>query len=188
METKILSKATLLSIALSCIGILNSCISGESCVECMPDLTETVTLATLRFVPTDHPTDTIRATLNDPTYVEVFSGVGETATLQPNTSYYLSLDLWNEQRTPPVHISTKILNESIYHQFFYTIPSNLDLQLQYADTDTAGTPIGLQMTAQTGAASSDTLGIVMMLEEGGKDNNPATGKQEIDVRFPIIIN
>jgi hypothetical protein len=171
----------------SLICTISSCVSGEQCVLCTPDMTETVTKATLQFVPTNNPNDTIFATLNDLNYVEVFSGTGETALLQNNTQYQVYLDLWNEQKTIPEHVSTKLLNEGTYHQCFYTIPDSLWLDLQYADADSNNNPIGLKMIAQTGNPSHDTLGIIMSLEITGKDNNPDTGEKEIDIKFPIII-
>lgn len=172
----------------SLVSLLNACAFGEDCVMCVPDITETVTKANLQFVPVANPSDTIVATLSDLSQVAVFKGIGSTATLQQNTQYQLLLDLWNEQKTIPEHISTKIAQqEAQYHQCFYFVPDGLALDLQYADADSLGQPVGLKMNAQTYNSSYDTLRIVMMLEIENKDNSITTGETEIDIKFPINI-
>ncbi|MBK8471215.1 MAG: hypothetical protein IPL33_02820 [Sphingobacteriales bacterium] len=187
MNTHYLIRPLLCLWAIGYLSTLGSCISGEQCVECVPDLTETVTIATLYWIPTDNPTDTIRATLNDPSIQETLRGTGEVVLLKANTNYQMHLDMWNEQRTPSEHVAQNVRNEGTAHQIFYTVPPILDLQLQYADVDTSNNPIGLTMNAQTGNASSDTLSVLMMLEVYGKDNSPETGDEEMDIRFPIVI-
>ncbi len=113
--------------------------------------------------------------------------------LTANTIYNASLELLNETVTPVQNITEEILKEGDAHQFFFQFSSN-NLQINYADTDVNGQPIGLTTTVATGAAGSGTLTITLRHEPSktasgvsSGDLTNAGGETDIEVSFGIDV-
>lgn len=115
--------------------------------------------------------------------------VHTTGTLSANTSYNGSIELLNETVSPVDDITQEVNDESDQHQFFFEFDS-ADAQVDYADEDANGNPVGLSTSLTTGDASSGTLTIVLR-HQPNKPNDgtlaDAGGETDIQITFDFVI-
>ena len=114
-------------------------------------------------------------------------------TLEAHTTYAGTLDLLNEQVSPPESITEEILEEAVDHQFFFQ--TTLDgLSITYNDQDANGNPLGLTTNLTTDNAGSGTITIILRHEpdktatgvsEGNISN--AGGETDIEVSFDVDV-
>ncbi len=154
---------------------------------------ELITTLQLVFTP-EGGGDPILQTFRD---IDGDGGMDPTITTFPldaNTSYDLTLNVLDESKTPPEDIGEEIEEEDDEHQFFFEV-SGLNLQIEYADSDGDGNPLGLVNTAATGDASTGSLKVTLRHEpakeaDGVSDGDitNAGGETDIEVtfQFPII--
>jgi len=135
--------------------------------------TATMVSGTFVFQDTDGPGG------NDP---ETF----DTIRLLPGKVYAVAVTLLNESVTPADDITIEVLEEGVDHQVFYTV-TDAAISFTYADTDDNGNPLGLMMTAETGAVSTGTVTITLKHQPGTKDGNITTGETDVEVSFLIEI-
>ena len=119
--------------------------------------------------------------------------VFELDTLQTASNYNVTLLLLNETVNPVDTISNEVLEEGVDHQFFFQ-PTGANITVAYADTDANGTPIGLQSTMTTSAASVGTLKVTLRHQPNKSgagvpsgDITNAGGETDIEVEFPLVI-
>lgn len=110
--------------------------------------------------------------------------------LLANTMYRGSVQLLNEQETPPEDITEEVETEAEEHQFFYTPQVDLNATFQYSDTDVDGNPIGITTDVQTGNASMGAFTLVLRHEpdknaQGVSDGDitNAGGETDVEVTF-----
>lgn len=117
-------------------------------------------------------------------------------TLAPETSYMVTLELFNETTDPIDNISAEVSEEGAAHQFFFITEGGVDLTTSYDDQDENGRPIGLENTFTTGAASSGTLRVILRHEPnkegaGVSDGDITNAAGETDVEtlpaFNVVI-
>ena len=117
-----------------------------------------------------------------------------TDTLDANTIYTGQLELLNEQETPADTTTNEIRDENQEHQFFFDESTNLNITVNYNDTDPDGNPVGIENILTTGEASSGTLTIILRhqpdkfatgVSQGDITN--AGGETDIQVEFDVII-
>lgn len=86
--------------------------------------------------------------------------------LTEGEAYDLSAAFWNEEEDPVENITREVNEEAEEHQTFFTgdavnsaATGTTDalLDIEYADEDTKGLPIGIENTADAAAAGSGTL-------------------------------
>jgi len=114
------------------------------------------------------------------------SPVVDTVILEEQKTYHLSIDLWDDSRSPAVHITPLIIQE--VHQFFFSVSDNNHISIEYNDEDENGLPVGFENICTTGINGNGSLNILLMHQTGGKDGNVTTGLTDINVDFDFIIN
>ncbi|HET8839549.1 MAG TPA: type 1 periplasmic binding fold superfamily protein [Flavobacteriaceae bacterium] len=116
----------------------------------------------------------------------------ETDQLQANTEYSGEIVLLNETLNPAEIVTEEVAEEGTDHQFFYATTAAMNLQ--YADADENGNPIGILFNLQTGNPSSGSLTIVLRHEpnklaegvQNGEIEN-AGGETDLSVTFGITV-
>ncbi len=139
---------------------------------------------------------------NNPEVVMTYSdldGVGGNepaiigGTLTPNMIYFGTIELSNDANTPPEDIDEAINSNKEDNQLFYSV-SGLDLEINYADVDGDGNPIGLFTALMTGAPGLGTITISIQrglnkfgagVSDGAIAN--AGGTTDLQVTFPVEI-
>lgn len=113
--------------------------------------------------------------------------------LSDSTVYTGALTLLNETESPAESITEEIEEEDDEHQFFFS-STITDLQVEYADEDGDGKPVGLTTTLTTGAVGSGTLTITLRHEPeksaanvASGDITSAGGETDISVTFTLTI-
>jgi hypothetical protein len=109
--------------------------------------------------------------------------------LVSGTTYNGVIVLLNETVSPAEDITEEVKEESVEHQFFYTISSGLDVTTQYADFDGDGNPLGTAFTLTAGAASSGTITFTLR-HEPTKPNDGidgAGGETDILASFSVSV-
>ena len=109
--------------------------------------------------------------------------------LLPNTTYMGYITLLNETEDPAENITLEVEEEDDEHQFFYTVGSDLNVVLDYANFDDDGNPLGTEFILDTGSASSGELTFTL-IHEPNKPNTGlenAGGETDIEVTFDVTV-
>ncbi|MGH1341263.1 MAG: hypothetical protein ACRBN8_06920 [Nannocystales bacterium] len=139
--------------------------------------TELITTVTLTF--TSDTADTVTAAFSDPDGDGGMSGSSDPVVLAPDTTYALSVEFTNELEQPAEDITEEVREEAEEHQVFIygssvTGPASMgdgllthaytDLESDYTE-NTVGDdlPVGLVSSITTGAASTETGELEVML-------------------------
>ena len=126
-------------------------------------------------------------------------------TLNPNSTYQLSILLLDESKNPVDTISNEVLEEGADHMFFFTpntilnssnpytiLHSGSGTNIKYTDLDNASTPrgIGLNTLWSTGNSTGNTkhnLTIKLKHQPGVKDGTEGPGETDIELNFKVIV-
>ncbi|RYY45400.1 MAG: hypothetical protein EOO06_16595 [Chitinophagaceae bacterium] len=81
--------------------------------------------------------------------------------LAPNTTYTVSMELFNSTTSPAENITAEILAEREAHRLYYIPSSGAPLTIGGFDLDANNVPLGLTSEWTTGAASSGTVTITL---------------------------
>lgn len=109
--------------------------------------------------------------------------------LSAGVAYNGTIELLNEMEDPAEDITEEVEEESLEHQFFYTVGSGLDATTSYENNDSAGNPLGTEFTLVAGTASSGGLTFTLR-HEPKKPNtgiDDAGGETDIEVTFNLTI-
>jgi hypothetical protein len=158
----------------------------------IPNEEELITTLTYRLIPTEGG-ETVVLTYKDLDGDGPGEAIVSVQTLSALTSYNGVLDLLNESQSPSSSITEEIEEEAIDHQFFFENTFD-DWQIQYADTDFNGQPIGLSTLLTTGVNGTGSLTITLRHEPdkngtgvGSGDMTLAGGETDIAVTFLISV-
>jgi len=117
----------------------------------------------------------------------------EGGTLYSQVNYTVDIELSNTSEDPAEDITHEIEHEAEEHQFFFSTSDGLNLEIDYADQDANGNPVGLSCTA-IGLTSTGDLTVVLRHEPdkgadgvAGGDITNAGGETDIEIVFPITI-
>jgi len=149
---------------------------------------EVITTLTVKLVPNDGGTEIILQTrdLDGDGPNEPVITTGDLAT---GVTYSGSIVLLNETVDPAEDITEEVEEESVEHQFFYTLGGNLDVTTTYVDFDTDGNKLGTEFTLVAGAVSSGTLTFTLR-HEPTKPNTgleDAGGETDISATFNVSV-
>jgi len=103
--------------------------------------------------------------------------------------YYGSIVLLNETEDPAENMTEEIEEESLEHQFFYTIENGLDAITEYNDVDPDLNPIGLDFVLTANAVSSGSITFTLR-HKPTKPNTgleDAGGETDIEATFELSI-
>lgn len=177
--------------ALIAVFGLTSCSNDDDNTPDVVNEEEVITTVTLTLIPTGGG-DTVVLISND------IDGDGptppvttQTGDFAADTAYNGVVSFTNVTETPAEDITEEVIEEAEEHQVFYISSGSLNLTTTYADTDSNGDPLGVVITAMTGAASSGTLNVVLR-HEPNKPNDgslgDAGGETDVSVTFDVTIN
>jgi hypothetical protein len=152
--------------------------------------TEVMTTFLLTFADSANSSSIITATFRDP------DGDGgkpavqfDSIKLAANRTYFASVLILDETKSPTDTTSNEIEEEANDHLFFYT-PQGVNETITILDKDThtpAPLPVGLQTKWKTGAASTGSTKIVLRHQPGVKDGTYAPGETDIEILFQTKI-
>lgn len=111
--------------------------------------------------------------------------------LAANTSYTGSLTFLNETESPAEDITEEVEGEADEHQVFYTLGSDLQATVTYANFDEDSNPLGTEIGVQTSNASQGNITITLRHEPKKPNDgtlNDAGGETDVQVSFPVVIN
>ena len=151
---------------------------------------EIITTMTVTLVPDNDGTSTVTLKTQDldgdgpdePT-IEV---IGKLVT---GVTYNGTILLENETENPAENITEEVEEESLDHQFFFTIGDGLDVTIAYSNFDSADNPLGTVFTLTAGDASSGLLTFTLR-HEPTKPNtglDDAGGETDIQESFEIVV-
>jgi len=106
-----------------------------------------------------------------------------------NTQYTGAVQFLNETEDPAEDITEEVIEEAEEHQVFYTISEGLNITTTYVDFDSNDNPLGVNITLETGEASSGSL-TVTLRHEPVKPNDgldSAGGETDIATSFDVNI-
>ena len=106
-----------------------------------------------------------------------------------NTQYQGAVRFLNETETPAEDITEEVIEEADEHQVFYTVSEGLNITTTYQDFDDNDNPLGVNITLETGEASSGSL-TVTLRHEPVKPNDgldSAGGETDIATSFDVTI-
>jgi len=106
-----------------------------------------------------------------------------------NTQYTGAVQFLNETEDPAEDITEEVIEEADEHQVFYTISEGLNITTTYVDFDSNDNPLGVNITLETGEASSGSL-TVTLRHEPVKPNDgleSAGGETDIATSFDVTI-
>lgn len=106
-----------------------------------------------------------------------------------NTQYQGAVQFLNETEDPAEDITEEVIEEADEHQVFYTVSEGLNITTTYQDFDSNDNPLGVNITLETGEASSGSL-TVTLRHEPVKPNDgldSAGGETDIATRFDVTI-
>lgn len=109
--------------------------------------------------------------------------------LTAGTTYNGTIELLNETEDPAEVITEEVEEESVEHQFFYTVGGNLDVSTTYTSFDTDGNPLGTTFDLEALTASAGTLTFTLR-HEPTKPNTGASdagGETDIEVTFDVTV-
>jgi hypothetical protein len=151
---------------------------------------EVITTFKLTFVDSAGLAPTVTAQYRDPDGDGGNDAVQfDTINLLPNTTYFASVLILDETKSPADTISNEIEEEANDHLFIYT-PASADVTVTITDVDTntpTPLPLGLQTKWKTMAASTGTVQIVLRHQPDVKDGTYAPGETDIDLTFQVVI-
>lgn len=109
--------------------------------------------------------------------------------LNANTHYNVSVEFWDETKSPAEEITTEVRDRSNYHLICFTTASGLNLEITRTDHDnnTPPLPVGLKNDFAAGAASSGNLEVELRHQPNVKDGTCSPGSTDADVNFQVNI-
>jgi hypothetical protein len=189
--------------AVSCIGFLSSCDNDDEPKK--EDTPELITKVTLTFTPSGGG-NTVTATASDPDGEGVQDiSIDGPINLAASTTYALSITLINELADPTdaeFNITEEVEEEGDEHMFFFSWTNNVFSDpagngnidnraddVNYADEDENGQPLGLETSWTTAAASTGKFRVVLKHQPDLKTatSSATTGETDIDLEFDISI-
>ena len=111
-----------------------------------------------------------------------------------NTQYQGAVQFLNETEDPAEDITEEVEEEADEHQVFYTVSEGLNITTTYLDFDDNDNPLGVNITLETGEASSGSLTVTLRHEPNkladgvsNGDISNAGGETDITTTFDVSI-
>lgn len=113
----------------------------------------------------------------------------DTVTISADSVYKGSLAFENRKASPPVNITTDILNERNNHQVFYTVSGGGQVTIATTDLDARNLPLGLK-TNWTNARKSTgmvTFSLSHYPDSTTKKGTNPSSETDVNVTMPLTI-
>jgi len=119
-----------------------------------------------------------------------------TGSITASTQYAGSVQFLNELESPAENITTEVLEEDDEHQVFYGFSGSAGSTVTYTDMDDDGNPIGVNVSFNSGVASTNNVLTVTLRHEPNKDAagvsggdiSNAGGETDVAVTFSYDVN
>lgn len=111
----------------------------------------------------------------------------DTIKLKANTTYFATILLLDETKTPADTISNEVFAEAVDHLFCFTT-NGINTTVLRTDLDANNLEIGLQSKWINGAAGSGTIQVTLRHQPDIKNGTCGPGASDIDVTFQCVIN
>lgn len=150
---------------------------------------EVITTIQLTFKDSADLSSSITATFKDP---DGDGGKGptvfDTIQLKSNKTYYATILLLDETKSPADTISNEVKKEGKDHLFFYH-PTGPTVTVKYNDADTHSPPlpVGLSTIWKTGGVSTGTTKVILKHQPGVKNGTETPGDTDVDITFPTVV-
>ena len=112
--------------------------------------------------------------------------------LSASTTYTGSIEFLNELEDPAEDITEEVEEEADEHQVFYGFTGTSGSSVIYDDLDENGNPLGVNITFNSGAASTGNTLTVTLKHEPTKPNdgtaNGAGGETDVEATFTFDVN
>lgn len=109
--------------------------------------------------------------------------------LAATTTYSGSIELLDETGTPAEDITEEVAEEGEEHQFFFGTSGSI-AEVDYADQDAGGNPIGIAFTLGTGGAGNASMTITLRHEPKKPNDGTLTdagGETDIAQTFSLVV-
>lgn len=106
--------------------------------------------------------------------------------LKANTTYFATILLLDETKTPIDTISNEVIDEAQDHLFCFT-PNGIHTNVIRTDKDQNNLEIGLQTKWITNAQSTGSVQIVLRHQPNIKNGSCALGASDLDITFATFI-
>lgn len=149
---------------------------------------EIITTLTLTLTDSADAAKTVTATFRDADGEGGNTPTIDSLKLDANTTYFATVTLLDETKSPAVDISEEVEEEANEHQLFYSA-GNVNVAFYYEDKDSNNPPLplGLNTKWRTGNAGTGTVRIILKHQPNTKSNNINSGETDIDITFPTLI-
>lgn len=181
--------------ALQLIGVLLVIVLVCGCkeVSTQPDPVdhEMITTYEMMLIQNQQPRDTITVVWQD------VDGPGgdapnriDTLHLDSGRTYYATVRILNDSKTPPENLTPTINEEEGNHQFFYAfIPANIGTTT-ILDKDANDKPVGLSLDVTALQSGTGVLTVMLSHYPNSLDKDGVTPSDETDlsIEIPVFIN
>lgn len=180
-------------IKMSLIAVSALILTVSSCKKdnsALPDVTENelITTVRLKFVNKANPSDVKFATWKDLDGDGGNNPVIDEIVLAPKTSYTMTVDaVLNEAANPVEDILNEVKEEADDHLFVFKPALANILTVTVKDKDSKNLPIGILTDADTKAAGTGTLQVILRHQIGSKDGTETPGSTDIDATFNVKV-
>lgn len=114
--------------------------------------------------------------------------VFDTIKIQANKTYYVSVLMLDETKTPTDTISNEVLNEANDHMiFFHHLGVNISTIYLDTDTNNPPLPIGISSKWKTGNVSNGNSHIILKHQPGTKNGTETPGETDVDITFNTLV-
>lgn len=172
------------------LGLITSCSDDDNPTPVNAE--EVITTLTLTLTPQGGGTSVVmqsRDADGDGPNAPVITVSGA---LAASTTYIGSVQFLNELESPAEDITEEVEEEANEHQVFYSFLGTSGSTVIYDDMDGNGDPLGVNITLNSGAASTGNTLIVTLKHEPTKPNDGtaagAGGETDIEASFIFDVN
>lgn len=150
------------------------------------DPQELITTLKITFTDSANTGNIVSATFSDPDGPGGSNPVTfDTIKLQPNKTYFASILLLDESKTPVDTISNEVEEEKDEHLFVFSNTANINITIK--DFDNNNLPVGLASRWKTAAPITGASTIRLKHQPGIKNGDPSLGETDVEVVFPTAI-
>lgn len=110
----------------------------------------------------------------------------QTISVDPNSTYSMTVEFLDESKNPAENITGEILEEAEDHMVLFIPEARLNFAVMSLDTDANNQLIGLENRVVTGTSSTGNLRIILK-HQPDKTKPDTTGETDVDVTFPVTV-
>ena len=154
---------------------------------------EVITTMTLTFTPTGGGTP-LRFSFDDPDGPGGAVPVQDQISLEPSTSYDVSVQLLNKTASPVEDVTEEVSEEGAAHRFYYTPSGAAGITVGNLNNDSNGTPLGITSRWTTAATGSGQVTVTLRHYPAEPPNKQAADQvddnksgTDIEVEFETVI-